>query len=55
MRYLVLNVLELHDGHPDEPVVAEGAVVLDGDVELVEGEGVFVADDAGKDFEWRRL
>ena len=43
--YLVLNVFELHDGHSDEPVVPEGAVVLDGDVQLVEGQGVFVAND----------
>ena len=45
MMYLVLNVFELHDGHSDEPVVPEGAVVLDGDVQLVEGQGVFVAND----------
>ena len=45
MMYLVLNVFELHNGHADEPVVPEGAVVLDGDVQLVEGQSVFVAND----------
>ncbi len=42
--YLVLDVLELHDGDSDEPIVAAEAIVLDGDVQLVRADAVFVAD-----------
>ena len=42
-HYLVDDVLELHDGHAHQPVVAAEAVVLDGDVELVRGHLLLVA------------
>ena len=44
--YLVHDVLKLHDGDPDEPVVPAEAVVFHPDVQLVGRHLVLVADDA---------
>ncbi len=45
-RYLVHDVLELHYGDADEPVVPAEAVVLHPDVELIGRHLVLVSDDA---------
>jgi hypothetical protein len=45
-RYLVHDVLELHNGNANEPVVPAEAVVLHPDVELIGRHLVLVSDDA---------
>ena len=46
---LVHDISELHHADPDQPVVPAEAVVLHGDVELVGGHLLLVADNAGEE------
>ena len=50
--HLVHDVLELHDGHADEPVLSPEAVVLDPDVQLVGRDLVLVPDNAETEKEY---
>ena len=46
--YLIFNVLELHNGHPDESIIPKCAVILDCNVELVETDGIFISNNTEK-------